>query len=65
MNKVPVDTKIYVKENLYDDWTKRYFARYEKGKIYAWHSGYTSWSAGGEDYATSWKYAELAEEENL
>lgn len=64
-SKIPIDTKIYVKDNIYDNWTKRYFARYEKGKIYAWNSGYTSWSACGEDDASPWKYAKLAEEENL
>lgn len=64
-SKIPTDTKIYVKDNIYDNWTKRYFARYEKGKIYAWNSGCTSWSAYGEDDASPWKYAKLAEEENL
>lgn len=64
-SKIPIDTKIYVKDNIYDNWIKRYFARYEKGKIYAWNSGYTSWSAYGEDDTTSWKYAKLAEEEKV
>lgn len=64
-SKIPVDTKIYVRENLYDKWVRRHFARYEKGEIYAWYSGYTSWSAGNEYGATSWKYAKLAEDENL
>lgn len=60
-SKVPVDTKIYVKDNIYDNWIKRYFARYKKGKIYAWDSGHTSWIDDGENCATSWKYAKLAE----
>lgn len=60
-SKVPVDTKIYVKDNIYDNWIKRCFARYEEGKIYAWDSGHTSWIADGENCATSWKYAKLAE----
>lgn len=60
-----VDTKIYVKDNIHNNWIKRYFARYEEGKIYAWDSGHTSWIAGSENCATSWKYAKLAEEENL
>lgn len=64
-SKVPVDTKIYVKEDPYDDWNRRYFAKYEKGKIYAWYSGYTSWSANGEDDVTSWTYAKLAEAEKV
>ena len=64
-SKISVDTKIYVKDNIYNNWIKRYFARYEEGKIYAWDSGHTSWIADDENCATSWKYAKLAEEENL
>lgn len=64
-SKIPIDTKIYVRENVYDKWVERHFAKYENGKIYAWCAGYTSWSAGGEDNVMPWKYAKLAEEENL
>lgn len=61
-NKVPVDTKIYVKECSYGDWSPRYFAKYENGKVYAWSAGGTSWSCG-EDDVTFWEYAVLAEVE--
>ena len=61
-SKVPVDTKVYVKDEGGKEWFKRYFAKYENGKIYAWDSGYASWTASG---VTSWEYAKLAEEENL
>lgn len=64
-SKIPIDTKIYVKDKEKDKWIKRYFARYEKGEIYAWSSGHTSWNASGEDDAMSWEYAKLAEDENL
>lgn len=64
-SKISVDTKIYVKDNIHNNWIKRYFARYEEGKIYAWDCGHTSWIAGDENCATSWKYAKLAEDENL
>ena len=64
-SKIPVDTKIYVRESIYDKWLRRYFAKYERGKIYAWCAGYTSWSADGEDNVMPWKYAKLAVEENL
>ena len=60
-SKVPVDTKIYVRESFKGAWLKKYFAKYENGKIYAWNFGYTSWSVRDEDYVTSWKYAKLAE----
>lgn len=63
-NKVPVDTKIYVKECSYGDWSPRYFAKYENGKVYAWSAGGTSWSCG-EDDVTFWEYVVLAEEESL
>ena len=64
-SKVSVDTKIYVKDNIRREWIRRYFAKYENGKIYAWDNGFTSWSAYGGNSVTSWKYAKLAEEENL
>ena len=63
--KISVDTKIYVRDSIYDKWLRRYFAKYERGKIYAWDNGYTSWSAYGGDNTRWWKYAKLAEEENL
>ena len=43
-------------------WTRRYFAKYENGQVYAWGSGVTSWSACGSYDVTPWKYAKLAEE---
>lgn len=64
-SKVPVDTKIYVRESIDDMWFKKYFAKYENGKIYAWSSGSTSWSAESEDDIISWKYAKLAKPEKL
>lgn len=61
---VKVDTKILVKS--YDDgiWRKRYFACYENGKVYAFDSGKTSWSADTNhisDYVP-WDIAEVVEE---
>ena len=61
-SKIPVDTKVYVKNEGGKEWFKRYFAKYENGNIYAWDSGYASWTANG---VTPWEYAKLAEEENL
>lgn len=63
--EVPVDTKIYVKNNLNTKWIMRYFAKYEDGKVYAWDCGRTSWSAEYEGDVVSWRYAKVAEEENL
>lgn len=61
-SKVPVDTPILVRDNENDKWTRRYFAKYENGQVYAWGSGVTSWSACGSYDVTPWKYAKLAEE---
>ena len=62
-NKVEVDTPILVGEGD-GDWVKRYFAKYEGGKVYAWNSGCTSWSTHSMTACmTPWKYAKLAENE--
>lgn len=64
-SKVLVDTKIYVKDSEKEKWHRRYFAKYENGKVYVWNDGLTSWSAYDENCVVSWKYAKLAEEANL
>lgn len=61
-SRISVDTKIYVKDNENDKWIKRYFAKYEKGKVYTWMYGNTSWISDGIEIEC-WKYAKLAEEE--
>ena len=60
-NKVEVDTPILVKD--YEDakWSKRHFAKYENGIIYAWQAGCTSQSIAV--HMSKWKYAKLAENE--
>lgn len=35
---------------------------YEKGEVYTWNDGATSWTTDGMYH---WAYAKLAEEENL
>lgn len=58
-DKVEVDTPILIS----DDgkyWCRRYFARYENGKVYAWVDGKTSWSNLVCDEPSSWEYAKLA-----
>lgn len=64
-SKVKVDTPILVKDILKSEWIKRYFAKYENGRVYAWKEGKTSWSAVNEHNVNSWKYAKLAENEVL
>lgn len=59
--KVAVDTPILVRDSVSLEWTKRYFAKYENGSVYAWHYGTTSWSSYG--HTTAWGLAKLAESE--
>lgn len=56
---ISVDTKILVSIDG-EEWCKRYFAKYENGKVYAWNDGATSFSS---NHCTKWVYAELYEEE--
>lgn len=63
-SKVPVDTPILVRDYESMEWTKRYFAKYENGKICAWGDGTTSWSNNGREIYT-WEFAKLAEEVEL
>lgn len=57
-SKVAVDTPILVRDNIFSEWGKRYFAKYENGIVYAWSNGTASWSG---DRCTSWKLAKLPE----
>ncbi|MDU3930562.1 MAG: hypothetical protein E7H05_03665 [Veillonella sp.] len=61
-SKVKVDTPILVRDFKKQKWERRYFAKVENDKIYAWDGGATSWSVGnGERCFTSWRHAKLAE----
>ena len=64
-SKVPVDTKVYVKDNFNVSGKPRHFAKYVNGKIYTWDYGRTSWTAESEDDVIPWKYAKLAKPEKL
>ena len=59
-SKVEVDTPILVREYEHENWVRRYFAKYEGGKVYVWKNGRTSWT---EKFMTPWKFAKLAENE--
>lgn len=60
---VEVDTPILVRDVENENWYRRYFAKYENGKVHAWINGVTSWSTV-EDRTTCWNYAKLAEGED-
>lgn len=59
-SKVAVDTPILVRDSEGGRWLRRYFAKYENGKVCAWENGATSWSAYNISII-SWEMAKLAE----
>ena len=62
-SKVPVDTKIYVKNLKNEWWGKRHFSHCTPdGKVHAFCYGTTSFTA--EDGTSCWEYAKLAEVED-
>ena len=63
-SKVKVDTPILVTDCKDSEiWIRRYFSKFEDGKVYVWSNGATSWTADNEYGVTSWNYAKLAESE--
>ena len=60
-NKIKVDTPILVRDSKDSKWLRRYFAKYEDEKVYAWLGETTSYDACGQ--VAKWKYAKLAESE--
>ena len=62
-NTVKVDTPILVRNAEDEPWLRRYFAKYEDGRVYAWSVGRTSWTANTIAHTTSYAYAKLANEE--
>lgn len=61
-SKVPVDTKVLVKNSENGEWEKRYFAGFINGEVTAFVNGKTSWSTlnPNNPILASWKYAKLA-----
>lgn len=62
-SKVPVDTPILVKDSGDTRFSRRYFAKFENGVVYAWDDGKTSWSDAGSINVSAWECAKLAESE--
>lgn len=61
-SKVPVDTKILVRDSEDGEWEKRHFAKFEDGKIFAWANCTTSFTAKSFDDVTWWIQGKLAED---
>ena len=60
-DEVEVDTKVLVRNKSDDNWLKRYFAKYEDGKVYVFNDGRTSWNNEG---ITHWQETKLWEDNN-
>ncbi|MCQ2316352.1 MAG: hypothetical protein MJZ85_06675 [Bacteroidales bacterium] len=58
--KVKADSKVIVWNNVGME-HRRYFAKYENGKIYTYLNGATSWSKES-DNLVKWQYGRLAED---
>lgn len=61
-SKVPVDTKVYVRDFDDESWRPRYFARFEDGRIFTWTAGATSFSKDCCENTSWWRQAKLAED---
>lgn len=61
-SKVPVDTKVYVRDFDNGFWVPRHFARFEDGKIVAWNDGATSFSIDDFNNVSKWNQGKLAED---
>lgn len=59
-SKVPVDTKVLVRDNNEQPWKKYHFAKYKNGRVFTWVEGKTSWTVFTD---CSWNYAKLADKE--
>lgn len=62
-SKVPVDTKILVRDTDDEMWVPKYFAKYENQTVYAWGGGATSYSTNGT--IMGWRQAMLYEESEV
>lgn len=61
-SKVPVDTKVYVRDKENDKWLPRYFARLKYGNVYVYRCGATSFSAADKNDVYCWNFVKLAED---
>ena len=61
-SKVPVDTKVYVRDSDSDPWKPRYFAKFENGKIYTWNDGRSSFTSLEPRTTSWWNQGKLAED---
>lgn len=60
-NKIPSDTKVFVKNYNDTQWTRAYFDSYVSGKYYTYPNGKTFWT-NKTDKLQSWEECRLAED---
>lgn len=56
-----VDTKVYVRNDIYETWKPRHFKEYKDGKIYVFSQGRTSFTAIDETDNIGYNCGKLAE----
>mgnify|MGYP007007463252 FL=1 len=56
--RIPVDTKILVRDSDNKEWNRRYFAKYKNGKVYTFMNNGTSWNT---TLMKMWEQAKLEE----
>lgn len=65
-DKLPIDTKVFVKNYEDSNWKKRHFAGYDKNfensPFKTFDYGQTSWTSDGTDIS-NWRFCKLNEEE--
>ena len=61
-SKVPVDTKVLVRDKKDEGWNKKYFAKYKDGRVYTWTWGKTCFDDDGNEDIIDWEYAKLYNE---
>lgn len=66
-SKIPVDTKVLVKNDENGEWNRRYFAGFINGEVTTFSNGMTSWSTSRSNnpILVSWKYAKLVENKKV
>ena len=64
-SKIPIDTKILVRNSQDQQWKQRYFAKYEDKIVYAFENGATSWSVSTWDNIIPWEEAKLVEDKKM
>lgn len=60
-SQVKTDTKIYVRDSIYEKWIPRYFKEYKNGHIYVFRLVRTSFTAKNWNEIDTYKYGKLAE----